>query len=199
MAQVGLKDTDWKKKYQELKSKLIKFTDVAFQQGYQAGVLVAQQQALQEQQQQVAMQMQQAQQAQAQTQQQQMDMQAQQTQQMQQTQDQGQNPEELAQAQQQANQNFQPQDPDIVNQYIEEIESLVNKSDSVPDDLKKSIELLSTELKKSKSYSASYKNNMSEKDKKALSLQEQIVEDVLKSFDNQSQNTASAIDKILKG
>ena len=204
MAQSGLRDVDWQKKYKELKMQLVKFTDIAYQQGFQAGAMQMQQQQIQEQQ--VQMQQQQMEmQAQAAQMQAQAQGQPQEQAQLEQQGQEGQSPEqfqaqqEQEMAQGQEGQQEMPQGQNLVDQYVAEIENLVNKSDATDMDLKKSLLNITENLKKSKNYSDSYKYNMSDKDKKALSLQEQIVADVLKGFDRDSQGTASAIDKILKG
>ena len=209
----GIKETDYKKKYNEMKSKLVNFVDLAFQQGYQQGQLDAQAQQIQQQQQELQMQQQ------AQMQQEAMLAQAS----GQQGQPQVGGPEqpqggemppeagqptqeELEQMQAQGLQPegqqgiSQPESANVVDQYLEEIESLVNKSDFSPTDLQKSLSGIVSELKKAKTfgYSQSYIHNLPEQSKKSLSMQEKILEDVMKSFDAESQAAALTIDKAIR-
>jgi hypothetical protein len=170
---------DYKKKYEELKARYIQALDVAFRAGYEQGFNESQVQSM-------------AQQAQMAQQQAQMAGQAMpQPTEMEQPQDQGLAEDELDQA-------------------IAQLEQLVNKSEPSVDDLKKSIEMIKNERmhkklsSKTKSiditpkqYSQSYKLNLSENSKASVSMQQKVVDDILRKWESESANSSRDITQIL--
>jgi hypothetical protein len=188
-----MKNQDWKLKYSDLKLKFHDAVDVAFRLGYEAGAQGAQ--------------LQQAQQDQAAAQAAAQGMP-------------GQDPN--AQSGQDPN---SPESPDgsELDQHIGKLESMLQKSDpTAPQtlELKKSLEGIkafqsslkqASDLKKSEkaiaaigkamkpafTLSKGATKNLSEHGKKALNMQEQIVNDVMKSFAEEEAHAATAIAKTL--
>lgn len=183
---------DYKQKYMAIRQKLIASVDTAYRMGYKAGGQAAQMQAMAQQAQQ------QVQQAQAV--QQQADAQMQQIQQRtQQQQENGFKQQQLDQSveQQQAAQQAQQQDPQQqgeIDQYIGELEQIVNKSEGpIAEELKKSLD----KIKGLRPMSSSYFHNMSPDSKRDLSMQEKIVEDVLKKWESDQKTVQGEISNIL--
>jgi hypothetical protein len=198
---------DYKKKYLDLRARMVSSMDLAFRMGYQQGAQEANQQAMQQQ-----MQMQQAQQ------QQMMAMQGQ-TGQEQEGQpgepqpgqeevvDQGQ---EMGPGGPQEAQPVGPQ-PEELDQYIGELESLVSKGELSADDLKKSIEKLKSfqvNVRLTKSLAAiktpkSLSNNrpmklnpraaanLTHSDKSNLSMQERVISNIMKKWEDETPKVVS--------
>jgi hypothetical protein len=192
---------DYKKKYQDLRGRFINSMDSAFRMGYEKGANDAKQE-------QAAMQMQQAQQMQAQ--------------QMQMGQQQGQpgqpGADEQAQMEQaQAEQaqggdaSAQPaQGQEELDQYIAELEGLVNKSDASPADLKKSLEKIKnfqTFAKMNSKFKPMNKSslsipqqaaaNLTAASKRELGLQEKIISDIMSKWELESSKSTSEAMQVL--
>lgn len=184
-----MKNQDWKLKYDDLKIKFMDAVDLSFRLGMEQGLQQAQ--------------LQQAQQASAQAAQM------------------GGQPGEDPNAQMESG---QPQnDGSELDQHINTLESMLQKSDPTSPEalsLKKSLEGIKTfqvslkqasDFKKSENaikaigkamqpkftLSKSATKNMSEPAKKALSMQEQIVADLMKSMDEESSKVTESITKTL--
>lgn len=97
-----------------------------------------------------------------------------------------------------------------MDQAIAELEQLVNKSEPSISDLKKSIELLKSEnaqkknSKKTKSiditpkqYSQSYKVNLPENSKAAVAMQQKVVDDILRKWEQEQNSSSRDIVQIL--
>lgn len=173
---------DYKKKYLDLRSKFVSSLDVAYRLGYDQATKDATVQQAQMQMQQAQMQMQQA---------------AQQQGMMSQLsgvagQEGGQPMPEDVQGQEGA----QPSG-DEIDDYIAQIEELVNKTENVPEDLKKAIEGIKV-VKTKPNFSLSYKHNLPEHQKKVLTKQEEIVESLMKKWDEEAKSTANDIIRTVK-
>jgi hypothetical protein len=178
------RQVDYKKKYQELRAKYISSMDVAFRMGYQQGQQDA---AMEQMQQQLAQQQQQLMQ----------------TQQMMQTQPQQQPGAEMPTEEPPAGEQAPQQNEEMaqnpqaqgepVDAYINELEQLVSKSDVSPADLKKSID----KLKKSSEKSLSFRVNLPEASKKAVTMQQHIVDGILKKWESEAALTANGAMKLL--
>jgi hypothetical protein len=89
----------------------------------------------------------------------------------------------------------QPQQSSEMDQYIAELEAIVNKSEGGNlEDLKKSIDKMKS---LSKPMSFSYTNNMTPDQKKDLSMQEKIVSDVLTKWESESKSATSEMERAL--
>ncbi|NJO48089.1 MAG: hypothetical protein HC840_00070 [Leptolyngbyaceae cyanobacterium RM2_2_4] len=199
---------NYKQKYQELKMKFMESVDAAFRLGFEQGAVQGQQDAM------MAQQQQQAEQEAAMA---------------------GQQPGQgfgaegsPAGAEQMANPNggsVGDMEPDSENpagseldQHIAKLESMVSKSETSPEDLKKAISDIKTlrtqtvEMKKSyKAISGIAKalhkpafkigqqasHNMTSNAKAAVGMQEKIVTDIMKSWEDEEKRAASNIGKIL--
>lgn len=186
---------DYKRKYEDLKARYIQSLDVAFRTGYEQGFNESQNQAMAQQAQQAA---QQAQMMGAGMQQ----PPGAETVNVPSGQDQASAPDMEAQD--------QPTTQDELDQAIAQLEQLVNKSEPSIDDLKKSLELIRSEhlhkkmMKKTKSiditprpFSQSYKSNLSENSKAAVSLQQKIVDDILRKWESEQDQSSRDITQIL--
>lgn len=196
---------NYKQKYEDLKLKYMQDVDTAFRLGFEQGAVQGQQDAMM------------AQQAQQQAQQDQIG--------------QGQGSEgSPAGAEQMANPNGgeMPQEPDSENpagsefdQHIAKLESMVSKSETSPEDLKKAVadikslrKSMETARELKKSYAAipgiakalhkpSFKigvqasHNMTANAKQAVGMQEKIVSDIMKSWEDEEKRATSDIQKIL--
>lgn len=123
--------------------------------------------------------------------------QGQQSAQMQQMQMQAQQEAAMQQGQMGAVEQSQPEqqaqsDGGELDMYINELESIVNKSDMSKDDLKKSLEKIKTS-RAVRSPSSSFQFNLPQPAKKALSMHEKIVGDIMKKWESASQTAASDI------
>jgi hypothetical protein len=173
---------DYKRKYLDLRSKFVSSLDVAYRLGYDQATKDATVQQAQMQMQQAQMQMQQA---------------AQQQGMMSQLaggagQEGGQPMPEEAQGQE-----GQQPSGDEIDDYIAQIEELVNKTENVPEDLKKAIEGIKV-VKTKPNFSLSYKHNLPEHQKKVLTKQEEIVESLMKKWDEEAKSTANDIIRTVK-
>lgn len=175
-------DIDYKAKYYALRDKLIRVMDFSYREGYEAGTKDAQMNSLMQQQQQ---QQQQAAMAQQQSQM----MGEQQGQEM---------PQETSQ---EAAPEAGPSED--MDEYIQELESLVSKGEISSDDLKKSLEKIkahSVKLKRPKplrKLSAQVSKNMPQSGKEALTKQHLIVENVLKKWEEESQQAISDMGRLI--
>jgi hypothetical protein len=172
-------DIDYKAKYYALRDKLIRVMDFSYREGYEAGAKEAQMNSLmQQQQQQAAMAQQQAQM-----------MGGEQEQEM---------PQEAGQ---EATPEAGPSED--MDEYIQELESLVSKGEISSDDLKKSLEKIkahSVKLKRPKplrKLSAQVSKNMPQSGKEALTKQHMIVENVLKKWEEESQQAISDMGRLI--
>ena len=188
---------DYKKKYQDLRGRFINSMDSAFRMGYEKGSGDAQMQQMQQQQ---------AQQAQMQ-------------QQMQQAQMQGQDPG-MAQdpnaqdpnaqdpnAQQAQGAQQQPGSQEELDQYISELEGLVNKSEIKSDDLKKSLEKIKTfqmmskikfkPMAKSNSFAPQAAANLTGNAKRELSLQQKIIDDIMTKWEQEAPKSIGEAMQVL--
>jgi hypothetical protein len=86
---------------------------------------------------------------------------------------------------------------DEIDDYIAQIEELVNKTENVPEDLKKAIEGIKV-VKTKPNFSLSYKHNLPEHQKKVLTKQEEIVESLMKKWDEEAKSTANDIIRTVK-
>jgi hypothetical protein len=185
----GNDGVDYKKKYMDLRARFIEALDMAFRTGYEQG---ANEQQIQDM----------AQQAQMQTQQAAM-MQGQMAG--------GPGMDQSAGAEDTEAPEAAGSEMDAA---IAELESLVNKSEPSLEDLKKSVEALKNsrmhqklqratkEAKKKlhqppKPLSLSYKVNLPEESKQAVSMQSKIVSDILNKWEQEAQNSARDITTIL--
>jgi len=194
----GYDGIDYKKKYMDLRARFVEALDIAFRTGYEQGYNESQIQNM-------------AQQAQ---------MQAQQTAMMQgqmgaadysmQQPSGGEIPAPEA-----SGQNVNPEaGGDEIDAAIAELEQLVNKSEPSIDDMKKSLEVIKNnrmfqKLQKAtkeaskkmgqppRPLSLSYKVNLPEDAKQAVSMQAKIVDDILKKWEQEAQNSAKDITAIL--
>jgi hypothetical protein len=173
---------DYKKKYLDLRAKMVSSMDAAFRMGYEKGASEAAQQQAQQQ----------AQQMMAATQGG-----------MVPGQDQSQAAPQEDAGQQDMSAQGGPQ-PEELDQYISELENLVNKGEISSDDLKKSLDKiknfqtnvrLTKSLKAIKSlpikFSAKASANLTANDKSNLSMQEKIVEDIMKKWESETTKTTS--------
>lgn len=176
---------DYKRKYLDLRSKFVSSLDVAYRLGYDQATKDATVQQAQMQMQQAQMQMQQAAQQQG--------MMAQLAGGAGQE---GQPMPEDAQGQGQPQEGGQPAG-DEIDDYIAQIEELVNKTENVPEDLKKAIEGIKV-VKTKPNFSLSYKHNLPEHQKKVLTKQEEIVESLMKKWDEEAKSTANDIIRTVK-
>ena len=185
---------DYKRKYEELKARYIQALDVAFRAGYEQGFNESQVQSM-------------AQQAQMQAQM--MGMAQQQAMGGEQPGAPSSSPEEQAQMGAAQEGEGQP-GGDEMDQAISQLEQLVNKSEPSIEDLKKSIEMIKSEhmhkklTKKTRSidvtprpFSASYKNNLSENSKASVALQQKIVDDILRKWEQEEAGSSRDITQIL--
>lgn len=191
---------DYKKKYQDLRARFVGSLDMAFRMGYEQGANEATMQA-QAQQAQAAMQ--QAQNAQAQVGA--MGGGAPQDDQAMMDADQAagpQDPSMQAPGGISAGQaGFQPVPPqsEELDGYISELEGLVSKSEVAPEALKKSIEKIknfqmNTKLAKSMKglgFSKRAAKNLSPSAKKDLSLQEQVLDNIMAKWEKEAPRTVS--------
>lgn len=168
---------DYKKKYLDLRSKFISSLDVAFRLGYEQASKEAAIQQAQAQMQQVAQQQQMMGQQQAMPSAEQQML--------------GQ------QSGEEQPQEGQPEGSDEVSDYIAQIENLVNKTENVPEDLKKAIQGIKA-VKTKPNFSFSYTHNLPEHQKKVLTKQEEIVESLMKKWDEEAKNAANDIIKTVK-
>jgi hypothetical protein len=197
----GYDGIDYKKKYMDLRARFVEALDIAFRTGYEQGYNESQIQSM-------------AQQAQ---------MQAQQTAMMQGqmgaagTGDYGmeQSSEGEMSAPETSGQPVGPETGgDEMDAAIAELEQLVNKSEPSIEDMKKSLEVIKNnrmfqKLQKAtkeagkkmgqppKPLSLSYKVNLPEDAKQAVSMQSKIVDDILKKWEQEAQNSARDITSIL--
>ena len=191
---------DYKKKYLDIRAKMVTSMDMAFRMGYEKGGSDAAQQQMQMQQQQL--QQQQAQMAQMQGQGQDPSQQG-----MDPGQDPSQDPSQQGAQDLSQNPNGMPGAPqqEELDQYIGELESLVSKGEISAEDLKKSITKIknfqsNTRLNKSLNALKSNKQfklnpnasvNMTSNDKQNLSMQEKIVSEIMKKWENEAPKTTS--------
>jgi hypothetical protein len=188
----GYDGIDYKKKYMDLRARFVEALDIAFRTGYEQGYNESQIQSM-------------AQQAQ---------MQAQQTAMMQ-----GQmgaaGAEDYGMEQTSEGEMTAPEaGGDEMDAAIAELEQLVNKSEPSIEDMKKSLEVIKNKrmfqkLQKAtkeagkkmgqppKPLSLSYKVNLPEDAKQAVSMQSKIVDDILKKWEQEAQNSARDITSIL--
>jgi hypothetical protein len=173
---------DYKRKYLDLRSKFVSTLDVAYRLGYEQATKDASVQQAQMQMQQAQMQMQQAAQQQG--------MMAQMA---------GAQQDQMGAEGQQGDQGEAQQQPnsDEIDQYIAQIEDLVNKTENVPEDLKKAIHGIKV-VKTKPNFSFSYQHNLPENQKKVLTKQEEIVEGLMKKWDEEAKSTANDILKTIK-
>jgi len=188
-----MEENSYKKKYAELKAKWMESVDLAFRLGLEQGMQQAQLESMQQEQ---AMQAQQQEVAAAQGGQ---------------PGQPGQNPEEQAAPQE------NPMGSEL-DQHLNELESMLGKSEISPDDLKKAINSVKSlkqtiELKKSAQaikgiaavlHKPAFKmgkqatHQLDDNAKRTLTLQEQIVNDVFKSWDTKEQKATNGIQQILE-
>lgn len=184
-----MKNQDYKLKYQDLKIKFHDAIDVAFRLGFEQGAQSAQMQQAQQQAQEAQMQQQQMMQMQRQP----------------------------GQEQQDPN---NPAAPDSsgseMDQHINTLESMVNQQDPASSqyaDMKKTLDSMKSliEMKKSEkainaiakamkpkfTISKGANKNLSEHGKKALNDQEKIVDELMKSFQDEEKKAAETIIKTL--
>lgn len=169
-----MRDTvDYKKKYLDLRAKMVSSMDMAFRMGYEKGVMEATQQQMQQQ---------------IQMQQQQM-MTAQPAQAPQASPDQEGAPQE---AQEQGEAEGEGQSQEELDRHIEELESLVNKND-LSSDVKNSIAELTKSLSKMKPLKLNSQAvaNLDANDKKNLTVQEKLIENIMKKWEEESPKTTS--------
>lgn len=185
---------DYKKKYEDLRSRYIQSLDVAFRTGYEQGFNESQNQAM-------------AQQAAQQSQM----MGAMQSQAGMPQQDQGGAPQDQAgTVEVPSGQEQSAQGQDELDEAISTLEQLVNKSEPSIGDLKKSIEMIKSEhlhkklMKKTKSiditpkqYSTSYKVNLPENSKAAVAMQQKIVDDILRKWEQEQGQSSRDITQVL--
>lgn len=176
---------DYKKKYEDLKARFIESLDMAFRTGYEQGYSESQVQA-----------------------------QAEQAQMMQQQIMQQQVPPGMD-AQAVPGQQAPQSQGSEMDGLIGELEGLVNKSEVTSDDLKKSIQnikdvamfaslskktkeiAMNKSLNKFSNFSNSYKINLSENSKQAITDQAKIVDNVLNKWEQEAQNSTRDIATIL--
>lgn len=179
-------EIDYKAKYYALRDKLIRVMDFSYREGYEAGLKEAQvQQIAQQQQEQQAMLQQQAQMA------------AQQQQQAA-----GEMPQEEMPQEEVPQEEGPSEDMD---EYIQELESLISKNEGSTEDLLKSIEKikshrLSVKLnrpKPIKKFSLKASKNLPQGAKEALTKQHMIVENVLKKWEEESQQAISDMSRLI--
>lgn len=176
---------DYKKKYKDLRARYMHSLDLAFRTGYEQGYREAQIESASQQSQMMQQQMGQ-----------------QQAMMEQQGAEQGQ--EQLQAPQEQMGQTSE------LDQAISQLEELVNKSEITPQDLKKTLDLIKSEsqhkkmLQKTKSIditprqlSQSYKVNLSDSSKTALSMQEKILADIMNKWEQETLNSSKDITTVL--
>jgi hypothetical protein len=182
---------DYKKKYLDLRAQMVTSMDMAFRMGYQRGQFDAQQQQMiQQQQQQAAIEAQINAQAGAAPGQEGAPA------------DQGGAPAPDQGAP--ADQGMQPAEPqgEELDQYVSELENLVNKGEISADDLKKSIEKIknfqsNVKLTKSLRNMKPFKlnpraaANLTANDKKNLTMQEQVIDNIMKKWESEAPKTTS--------
>lgn len=181
------KTVNYKEKYLGLRSKFISSMDVAYRLGYEQASKDAVIQQAQQQMQQAQMQQQAMMQQQAQVNGQQAQGAG------------GEQPQDGSEAQGMADQSGGAESPagSDVDQYISQIENIVNKSENMPNDLKKAIQDM--KLAKSKSgLSLNHTHSLPEHDKKVLTKQEEIVESLMKKWDEESKSVTDDILKTVK-
>lgn len=184
----GNDGVDYKKKYMDLRARFVEALDVAFRTGYEQGSNEQQIQNM-------------AQQAQ---------MQAQQAAMMNQGAGMNQPPNGAPDQQQPV-----PEaGGDEMDSAIAQLEGLVNKSEPSVEDMKKSLEAIKNsrmhqKLQKAtkeagkkmaqppKPLSLSYKVNLPEESKQAVSMQSKIVDDILNKWEQEAQNSARDITSVL--
>jgi hypothetical protein len=197
---------NYKQKYEELKMKYMQDVDTAFRLGFEQGTVQGQQDAQMAQQQ-----------AEAEAQNAAMGGQPG-----------GGSEGSPAGAEQQANPNggsIGDMEPDTENpagseldQHIAKLESMVSKSETSPEDLKKAISdikafrVQAMEMKKSSMaisgiakalHKPAFKigkvasHNMNDNAKRAVGMQEKIVSDIMKSWEEEEKNASNSISKIL--
>ncbi len=186
----GNDGVDYKKKYMDLRARFVEALDIAFRTGYEQGANETQVQNM-------------AQQAQ---------MQAQQAAMMQ-----GQMGGAPGMEQPTGTPDQQPVPEaggDEMDAAIAELEGLVNKKEPSIDDMKKSLESIKNnrmhqKLQKAtkeagkkmaqppKPLSLSYKVNLPEESKQAVSMQSKIVDDILNKWEQEAQNSAKDITSVL--
>lgn len=185
-------EINWKSKYNELKAKYMNDVDVSFRLGCEQGMQMAQQQQMQDQQ----------------AQEQEMAQQQQ-----------GQPGEEGAPQEQQGQDSQNPQGSEL-DQHISTLEGMVSKSELTEDDLqtiKKSIEELKFGIEMKKSDKAivgiakalapkspvtmrsSAANNLDQKQKNALTMQEKIVGNIMSQWDRHESDLAKNINSVVAG
>lgn len=183
---------DYKRKYLELRSKFISSLDVAYRLGYEQGTKESMVQQAQQQ-------MAQAQQQQAMVAQQMAAAGQQQGAEGQPAQDQG--AEDPSMQEQQMAAAGQPVGGgDEMDQYIAEIESLVNKSEpALAEELKKAIGNLKKGAKTVKpALSLGFNKNLPESQKMAVTKQEQIVKNLMTKWDEEANAATKNILDIVK-
>jgi hypothetical protein len=192
----GNDGVDYKKKYMDLRARFVEALDIAFRTGYEQGSNETQVQNM-------------AQQAQ---------MQAQQAAMMQSQMAAGPAMNQPPGAEMPPGIDQQAPVPeaggDEMDAAIAELESLVNKSEPSIEDMKKSLEVIKNnrmfqKLQKAtkeagkkmgqppRPLSLSYKVNLPEDAKQAVSMQSKIVDDILKKWEQEAQNSARDITSIL--
>jgi hypothetical protein len=88
--------------------------------------------------------------------------------------------------------------PEEVDQYINELESLVNKGELSVDDLKKSIEKIKAfKIRKSTKLSPRVSANLSANDKRSLSTQEMIIDGIMKKWETETSRTTDQAMRFL--
>ena len=190
---------NYKQKYEELKSRFMSAVDSAWNDGFQHGAQSAQMdQAAQQQQQNDAMMQAQAGQPQP-------------------GEEQAEGAPEQAEGEAEGQPTSQNPNEDQLGQHIEKLESMIGKSEISPmelSDLKKTLNdirslqvqinltksmnsIKSTKLAKSQSFTPKTKANLPEPAKKALTLQQEILDNVFKKWDTESSHAASGIASLL--
>ena len=105
--------------------------------------------------------------------------------------------QQMAAQQGQPGANQQPGQPEELDQYIAELEDLVNKNELSQDDLKKSLDKIKTFQTFSKmkpiKIGAIASNNMGAQTKKELSMQEKVIEGIMQKWEKEAPNAASDI------
>lgn len=193
-----MKEIDYKKKYLDLRAKMISSMDMAFRMGYEQGATDANQQALQQQ---VAAQQQAMMGGQPQDGQMQDGAPSDQAMEGQQQVD-----AQIPGGQDQMQPSVAMPQNEELDQYINELEGLVSKKEISPSDLRKSLEKIknfSTNTKLAKSIGskkfqpfktvlpARASANMTSDDKRNLSMQEKVIEDIMKKWENEAPKTTS--------
>lgn len=194
---------DYKAKYMDLRARFIEALDLSFRQGYEQGQKDAQ---IESSMQQAQMAMQQAQQMSGQ--------------QQDPNQEQPQDPAQAGAAPEMMAQQGQNSGTEL-DSLIGELEGLVNKSEISKEDLKKSISAIKESamfmglnkaisknspfksrlkpvaIPMNKGMSGSYSHNLSSEDKKAVAMQQAIIDNVFKKWENESADTGTKITQTI--